>query len=82
MNKAVAAKDMHSFEMFMSYKLSIDVHIVGKNTLSNFRSLFSFSGSLFMLMNASDATKFLTNNYFDSIDVFQDQVIMLPIANT
>lgn len=34
--------------------MCIDAHLVGKNTLANFRSLFTFTGALFLVMNNAE----------------------------
>lgn len=52
-NKAAKAKDLPAFDEYMGMKLCIDAHLTGKNTLAGFRSLFTFTGSLFIVMNNS-----------------------------
>ena len=45
----------------MGNKLSIDVHIAGKNILTGYKSLFTFSGSLLLLMNCSNPKENILN---------------------
>ena len=52
-NEAAAKKDIGTFEELMGTKMCIDAHFTGKNILSGFRSLFTFTGALFICMNNS-----------------------------
>ena len=40
------------FEELMGMKLCYDVHVIGKNTLALFRSLFTFTGAFIMTLNS------------------------------
>jgi Ubiquitin elongating factor core len=53
-NEAAHKKDLGAFEEYMGVKMCIDAHLVGKNTLANFRSLFTFSNALFLSMNNAE----------------------------
>ena len=57
----------------MGMKMCIDAHVTGKQTLAGFRSLFTFTGSLFIVMNNS--SEFLSKKHqwidlFENLDVF------------
>ena len=47
----------------MGVKMCIDAHIIGKNTLTGYRSLFTFTGALFIAMSNY-------NNYTTKPDLF------------
>jgi len=54
--------------------MCIDVHLTGKNTLAGFRSLFTFSGSLFIVLNNSSDFKSKRQqlpDIFNNLDLFQ-----------
>jgi|LauGreDrversion4_2_1035121.scaffolds.fasta_scaffold127334_1 hypothetical protein len=53
-NDAAKNKDMAAFEELMGAKMCIDAHLVGKNTLAGFRSFFTFTASMFLVMNNSE----------------------------
>lgn len=42
---------MQMYEEYLGMKLCLDVHLVSKNILAGFRSLFTFTGALFIAMN-------------------------------
>jgi hypothetical protein len=72
-NEAAAKKDLATFEEYMGQKMCIDAHITGKNTLAGFRSLFTFTGSLMIVMNNS--REYLDKRHqwadlFDNIEIF------------
>lgn len=52
-NKAAGEKNIQLYEESMGQKLTMDTHIVGKNTLNNFKAFFTFSSTLVLYMNAS-----------------------------
>ena len=55
-------------------KMCLDVHVVGKQTLANFRSLLTFSGALLISMaryQNYEAKPYL----FENIEVFQEQIL-------
>jgi hypothetical protein len=69
----------------MGAKMCIDVHLTGKNTLAGFRSLFTFSGALFMCMNNYEefiSKKSQLSEIFENIDLFTHNILKLPIINT
>jgi len=68
-NKAAKEKDLNSFEEFMGMKMCIDAHICGKNILTHFRSLFTFTGALFIVMNNYEYY-ISSPDYFENIDLF------------
>ena len=49
-NKAAKEKDFATFEEYMGMKLCLDAHLLSKNTLAGFRSLFTFTGALFIFI--------------------------------
>jgi hypothetical protein len=51
LNSAIGAKDMHKYDDIRGNLMTLEVHVLGKNTLDNYRSLFTFSGALFIAMN-------------------------------
>ena len=62
------------FEEMMAIKLGIDVHLIGKVVLANFRSFLTFSGALFVCLTHYwnyDAKPTL----FDNIDDFQRLIL-------
>jgi hypothetical protein len=62
----------------MGMKMCMDAHLIGKNTLANFRSLLTFTGALFVTMNNYEY--YTAQSYlFESTDLFQQKVIHLPI---
>lgn len=72
-NEAAHKKDIATFEDLMGAKMCIDAHLVGKNTLANFRSLFTFTGSLFICMNNYEnynSKKDQLKEIFENIDLF------------
>lgn len=48
--------------------MCIDAHMIGKNTLSGFRSLFTFTETLLMTMSNDDAL--LNASYFEDFETF------------
>lgn len=52
-NEAAAKKDIAQFEELMGTKMCLDAHLTGKHILNGFRSLFTFTSSLFIAMNNS-----------------------------
>ena len=46
MNKAIGEKNYQQFDDLMAAKLCMDVHMFGKNTIVNYRSLFTFTNAL------------------------------------
>ena len=69
-NDAAKKKDLASFEEYMGQKMCIDAHLIGKNTLAGFRSLFTFTGTLFIVMNTSERYLETRADFFDNIDIF------------
>jgi hypothetical protein len=62
----------------MGQKMCIDAHITGKNTLAGFRSLFTFTGALFSVMNNSETyleRRHQWPDFFENIEVFQAKLI-------
>ena len=58
--------------------MCIDAHITGKNTLAGFRSLFTFTGALFSVMNNSEIyleRRHQRPDFFENIEVFQAKLI-------
>eukprot|EP00347_Sterkiella_histriomuscorum_P007831 403347399 len=77
-NKAAKERDFNLYEEFMGQKLSIDAHLIGKNTLACFRSLFTFSGALFQSMSSGVSPYQLQDKkVFEDIQNFQQMVLML-----
>ena len=84
-NKAASQRDLATFEEYMGIKMCFDAHLAGKNVLSGFRSLFTFTASLFIVMNNSDEFLNRKNQWaeiFEDIDVFQSKMIQLPTTDT
>lgn len=52
LNKAIKEKDYQKYEQLMGQKLTLDVHLLNKNTLGGFRSLFTFTGAFIMTINS------------------------------
>jgi hypothetical protein len=53
--------------------MCIDAHLAGKQILSGFRSLFTFTGTLFIVMNNCEeylAKKNQWSDIFDDLDAF------------
>jgi hypothetical protein len=46
LNKAIDEKNYQSYDQILAKKLCMDTHVFGKNTLTLYRSLFSFTNSL------------------------------------
>jgi len=61
------------FEEYIGLKMCIDAHLAGKQILSGFRSLFTFTGTLFIVMNNCEeylAKKNQWSDIFDDLDAF------------
>ena len=72
-NEAGQKRDFGQFEELMGVKMSIDAHIVGKNTLAGYRQFFTFTGALFMVMNNNETYISLREDIpktFENIDFF------------
>jgi hypothetical protein len=52
MSKAFKNKDYGMLENILGIKLCYDAHLIGKNTLANFRSLFTFTNCLIISLNS------------------------------
>lgn len=68
----------------MGAKLCIDAHVLGKHTLAGFRSLFTFTGALFMSLNNAfeyNERRSTLGEVFTSVDSFQEQLVRLPTEN-
>lgn len=66
----------------MGAKMCLDVHLIGKNTLTGFRSLFTFTGVLFICMNNSSeylSKKSQLPEIFESLDLFTHKLLKLPV---
>ena len=62
--------------------MCIDAHLVGKNTLANFRSLFTFTGALFLVMNNAETYLSKSDQHgdlFSSLDAFQASLVHLHV---
>jgi len=46
LNKAISEKNYNLYDEILAKKLCMDAHVFGKNTLSLYRSLFSFTNVL------------------------------------
>jgi len=47
-NGALKEKDYDGYEVYMGFKLCIDVHVFGKNTLALYRSFLTFTNALIL----------------------------------
>lgn len=66
----------------MGAKMCIDAHLIGKNTLAGFRSLFTFTGVLFICMNNSldfISKKSQLPEIFEHLDLFTNKLLKLPV---
>lgn len=80
-NEAGRKKDLATFEEYMGIKMCYDAHVTGKNTLAGFRSFFTFTGCMFIVLNNSQeylSKKNQLAEIFDNIESFQSKVVSLP----
>ena len=73
-NRTAGTKDFQGLDEFLGTKMCLDVHLVGKQTLANFRSLLTFSGALFISM-ARHQNYEAKPQLFENIDAFQEQIL-------
>jgi len=73
-NRTAGAKDFQALDEFLGMKMCLDVHVVGKQTLSNFRALLTFSGALLISM-ARYQNYEQKPHLFENIEVFQEQIL-------
>ena len=61
----------------MGVKMCLDAHITGKNTLTNFRSLLTFTGALFVALSYSQNYTALPKpeKIFETVEHFQHALI-------
>ncbi|CDW72140.1 u box domain-containing protein [Stylonychia lemnae] len=78
-NKAAGQKDIQTYEEMMGVKMCIDVHLLGKSILGNFRSLFTFTGALFISMTSQKSTGpyQIPPESFQDLEEFEKQAIEL-----
>jgi len=74
-NSAIDDKDMEDFDEGMAFKLCMDVHVIGKNTLILYRSLLSFTNALMICTGM----KFPVQSYsFTDLTAFLNKVSVHP----
>ena len=78
-NDALKEKDYDMYEEYCAFKLCIDAHLLGKGTLSLYRSLISFTNALLL----STATGFKpVANSFENVMTFLEDISKAPKVAT
>ena len=67
LNKAIGEKNYQLFDEILAKKLCMDAHVFGKNTLSLYRSLFSFTNVLIICVGERTIP---TDKMFESCHAF------------
>lgn len=67
LNKAIGEKNYQLYDEILAKKLCMDAHVFGKNTLSLYRSLFSFTNTLIICVGERTIP---TNQMFETCHSF------------
>lgn len=67
LNKAISEKNYNLYDEILAKKLCMDAHVFGKNTLSLYRSLFSFTN---VLIICTSERSILHDKIFESCHSF------------
>lgn len=82
-NKAIEAKDWAAFDDLMATRLCMDAHVFGKNTISLYRQLFSFTNALMICtgdrMKVTAATFKDLFSFMDAISPYRVEVPDKPL---